>query len=447
MAEVAPFRGLRFNRAKVPALADVVIPPYDVISPSEQDFFLRLNPFNIIRLELGKSQPGDSATDNPHTRAAETLDIWRREGVLVRDAEPSLYYYEVDYATEGGAVRTRNGFLCRLKLEEFASGGVRPHEKTFQAVKDERLGLMTTTRTNLSPVFALYSDPEAVVEGALRSARGTEPDMAFEDRQGLRHRVWPVSDAGAVEAVREAMRGKALFIADGHHRYETALNYRNLQRRAFPEAGPDAPFEYVMVYLCNLNQKGLSIFPTHRLLANLTAFDEEAFLGRCGEFFRVKRFDSGADGEAAWRAALDEGFERKKRALGFCSARAEHLVLLEGRDDALDRFLSADGIPEELRGLDVVVLDHIVLRHLMGLPEDFLVSGNHLQFKHDFGLTLEGVRSGAFDAAFLINPTRIEQVQDVANAGLIMPHKSTYFYPKAGSGLVLNLLSPGEEAS
>lgn len=447
MAEVAPFRGLRFNPAKIPSLADVVIPPYDVISPTEQDLYFRLDRHNMIRLELGKSEPGDSATDNPHTRAAAILEEWRRTSILVRDAEPSFYYYEVDYLVEKGELRTRNGFLCRLKLEDFESGVVRPHEKTFQSVKDERLGLMMATRANLSPVFALYSDPGGVVERTLKDVGGPVPHMAFEDRQGLRHRVWKVCEEGAVRKVKEELRDKVLYIADGHHRYETALNYRDAMRLEHPQAGPDAPFEYVLVYLCNLDQKGLSILPTHRLLKNLDSFEEDAVLERARDFFEVERFDASRDGEAAWRASLDTGFQRNGRVLGFCAAGSRHLVALHGRDEALDRFLSTLKIPAVLRSLDVVVLDNIVLRHLMGLEDDYLVKGKHLQFEHDFGAALDGVRSGTFDAGFFINPTRIQQVRDVADASRIMPHKSTYFYPKAGSGLVLNLLSADEKAS
>ncbi|MFP5211894.1 MAG: DUF1015 domain-containing protein [Acidobacteriota bacterium] len=443
MAEVAPFRGLRYNPEKVPNMAEVVIPPYDVISPEEQKFYHGLNPYNMVRLELGETFSGDSESDNPHTRAARYLSQWQSEGALIRDRLPTIYYHELDYSLAPGVRLTRYGFICALKLEDFSAGGVRPHEKTFSAVKAERLGLMTATHANLSSVFSLYSDPDESVDRTLKAAREKEPVMAFTDKHGMEHRMWRVSDPEALRKVERLMRDRAIFIADGHHRYETALGYRNLQRERHKDASPRASFEYIMMYLSNLNQEGLTILPTHRLLRNLGAWEPEAVMKKAEPFFEILRFD--ANDERRWRAELEAGAAEKQNTIGCLAGTDREFWLLKTKPEAVSSYLTDRSIPALLHGLDVVVLDQVLLRGTLGLPDAFLGDGNNIHFRHDASEAILGVRSGAYEAAFVINSTRIEQVQDVASAGLVMPHKSTYFYPKVGSGMVVHLLDPTEE--
>lgn len=445
MAEVAPFRGLRYNPEKVPDLAEVVIPPYDVISPKEQEFFHKINPNNMIHLELGKTEPGDSRENNAHTRAAGYFKEWREEQVLIRDEEPSIYYYEMDYSIYGGQKLTRYGFICVLRLEDFGAGGVRPHEKTFQKTKDERLGLMLACHANLSPVFALYADPAGAVDRSLREGREPQPVASFTDRQGMGHRMWKVSDIEVLKKVRAFLEDKEIFIADGHHRYETALSYRDNRRASHPEAGPKASFEYIMMYLSNLNQEGLTILPTHRLLRNMDAWNPASFIERAREFFEVSSYAAGEAGEAAWRKELLSGAIRKETVIGFRPNEADCCYLLKIRSELVASFLEKMDIPKALRDLDVVVLDQVILRHILGLSEAFLGSSDNIHFKHDLDETLAGMRGGDYQAAFFINSTRIEQVQEVASAGLIMPHKSTYFYPKVGSGMVVHSLGADEK--
>jgi uncharacterized protein (DUF1015 family) len=445
MAEIAPFQGLRYNPERIPNLSQVFIPPSDVISPREQEIFYGCNPYNMIRLELGKASPGDTETVSPHTRAAGYLREWQGSGVLIREDRPALYYYELDYSLAGGLKVTRCGFLCLLRLEGFESGGVRPHERTFQAVKDERLRLMLTCHANLSPVFALYSDPDELVDHSLKVTREAEPIMEFRDREGMDHRIWRVSDRQAFQTVRTLMRDKAIFIADGHHRYETALNYRALQRERHPDAGDDAPFEYIMVYLSNLNQGGLTILPTHRLLRHLPSWSPDAFLQSASAFFDVEEFDASEVGRAQWAGALDAARPSKQTVVGFKSHRGKSCYLLKGRSEAVVRFLEGCSIPPVLHGLDVVVLDQVLLKELLALPDSFLADSHNIHFKHNLEEAVNDVRSGLYDAGFFINPTRIGQVQEVASAGLIMPHKSTYFYPKVGSGLLIHPILPHEQ--
>ncbi len=441
MADIAPFRGLRYNLNKINDLSRVVIPPYDVISSQEQKQFHEMSPYNMVRLELGIATDHDSETDNPHLRAGRALEQWTAEGVLLREDVSSIYYYELDYDLPDKPRQTRCGYICALRLEDFASGRVRPHEKTFQAVKDERLALMRVCRANLSPVFALYADPAQEVDHILKGGRVGSPAMAFTDDKGMEHRVWPVRDEELLRRVRAAMQDKTLFIADGHHRYETAINFRNLQRIAYPNAGPDASFEFIMVYLSNMNQDGLSILPTHRVLKNVVNFNVDDLLDRATEFFDISSFHQD-------RPPLDilaRGAERKETVMGFLSGKEGPFFILKARQGAVHDFLAGEGVAPELRSLDVVILDHVLLKKLSGFSDAFLANEHNIHFKHDFHDAVARVKSGEYNIGFFINSTRIEQVQEVAEAGLIMPHKSTYFYPKVGSGLVIRPIPTGEK--
>jgi uncharacterized protein (DUF1015 family) len=449
MAEVVPFRGLRYNLEKIPDLNLLVTPPYDVISPSEQKAFHQLNPYNMIHLELGLRDPGDNAQHNPHTRAAEYLQTWQKERILIRESEPVIYCYTLSFSLAPDIRQTRHGFICALRLEDFRTGGVRPHEKTFRAVREERLQLMLACHADLSPIFALYDDPARVIDHHLQQGRESEPCMAFRDAEGMEHRLWRVSDPKVLRQVRALMLDKPIFIADGHHRYETALAYRDLQRELLYGAGKLASFEYVMIYLSNMNQSGVTILPTHRMLRHLGSWQPEPFLAQAEQFFECSSFAAGvlAPGEVpqAWREAVGRGEKDKETRIGFYSRDNSQFYALKAKRDAISAYLSTQDLPRLLHHLDVVVVDQIILRRLMGLSESFLADENNIHFRHDWSDALTQLQSGYYDAGFFINPTRIEQVREVASAGLIMPHKSTYFYPKVMSGLVINPLPPAEE--
>jgi uncharacterized protein (DUF1015 family) len=445
MAEIAPFRGQRYNQDKIPDLAQVVIPPYDVISPEEQKVFHERNPYNFIRLELGLPAAEDSAEDNPHTRAAAFIRQWVDEGIFIRNPDPSIYYSELDFKDAAGASRTRKGFICALRLEDFSSGRVLPHEKTFQAIKDERLALMLACNANLSPIFALYPDSNGKVINALASGRPKDPAVRFTDFAGMTHRVWPVTDRRVIEQVRSLMPDKPIYIADGHHRYETALNYRNVLRERHGTGKSHASYEYVMVYLTDMDEPGLTILPTHRLLRNLGAWDPEQFIEKAKTCFEVQRFEPENGGEFRWKDAIRAGGLQKDTTIGFCCRGAGCIYVLTAKREAVSSLLAGRKTPDPLKTLDVVVLDQILLRDILGVSDQFLANERNISFQHDFAQALEQIKSGRYDAGFFINHTRIEQVREIASAGLIMPHKSTYFYPKVTSGLVMNPLYPDEE--
>ncbi len=261
----------------------------------------------------------------------------------------------------------------------------------------------------------------------------------------MTHRLWMVTDPAIHDRVADLMREKAIFIADGHHRYETAINYRNAMRERYGSGDPDAPYEFVMVYLSEMEQPGLTILPTHRLLRNLGSWSPTQFIENAKTFFDVQRFNTANGGELKWRSAIEAGGSRREITIGFYCREADCVYVLTARDREVSSWLEGRGMPEPLRALDVAVLDQVVLRGLLGLSDEFLANADNISFMHDFSDALHAVKSSDFAAGFFINATRIEQVRDVADAGLIMPHKSTYFYPKVTSGLVINPLSPCED--
>jgi uncharacterized protein (DUF1015 family) len=322
---------------------------------------------------------------------------------------------------------------------------VRPHEKTFQAIKEERLALMLACNANLSPVFALYPDSEEKVHNALASGKSGAPAMSFTDSAGMTHRVWPITERTILNEVRDLMMDKPIFIADGHHRYETALNYRNIFRERHGTGNPHASYEFVMVYLTDMNESGLTILPTHRLLRDLGAWGPERFIEKAKTCFDVESFKIENGGELRWKEAIAAGGSRRDTTIGFYCRGAASVYVLTAKRDAVSSLLAQKGIAVPLRTLDVVVLDEVLLRDLVGLSDQVLANERNISFMHDFTEALDAVKSGRYDAGFFINNTRIEQVREVASAGLIMPHKSTYFYPKVLSGLVINPLSPDEE--
>ena len=438
MAEIAPFCGLRYAAQKVENLAAVVIPPYDVISPVEQELFHHLSPYNMVHLELGKPSAEDTEANNPHTRAAKYLQEWQLKGILAREEQPALYYYELDYPFAPGLRQTRYGFLCTLRLEDFSSGFVRPHEKTFQSVKDERLGLMLACQANLSPVFALYSDPAMVVDHTLKIGREAAPVISFVDREGMKHRLWRVVNPETIRQVKTLMGDKPIYIADGHHRYETALNYRSIQRRLLGNAPEDAPFEYIMMYLSNLDQGGLMILPTHRLLRHMGSWEPQAFLRDASAYFDISDYETTVQGQSKWREELEKGQSAQETLIGCYWRHADAFYLLKAKREVILSYLADRGLHEILRSLDVVILDQLLLRRLLGLSDAFLASERNIHFKQDLAEAVTAVQAGTYEAGFFINPTHIKQVQEVASAGLIMPHKATYFYPKVWSGLVIH---------
>ena len=446
MPDIAPLKGLLYNQELVAKMDEVITPPFDVISPEEQEMYHNRNPYNIIRLILGQEKPGDSEHNNWYTRAAATLAAWQRDGVLIRDPKPAFYEYEIEYKEVTDLPKSRKGFICLVRLEDFSSGSVLPHEHTYEGTKAERLKLMRACNANLSQIFSLYSDPSQKVSQYLRKGREAKPVFSFQDKSSIHHRMWRVTQPEAIESVVAFMRDKSLFIADGHHRYETALNYQRIMQKELPERGGRAAFNHVLMYLANMHQEGLSILPTHRLFVSMNQFQMDSFLARAAEYFEVVRFPF----DTAGRSQTLEEFLSSLHAagdghyIGVYESKVEQFVLLKLRAEEKNASWRVQ-LPPSLQKLDVVVLTELVLKRLLNVDEETLNDEARIKYRHDAREAIEQVDRGLFQLAFLLNQTKIEQLQEVASAGLFMPHKSTYFYPKVIDGSVINLLDPSED--
>ena len=435
MAEILPFRGVLYDPAKVGDVTAVVAPPYDVIGPAEQAALYERHPCNVVRLELGREHPGDDPQDNRYTRAKRFLEEWLRGGILRRDGRPAIYLYAVEYRLPSGAVRTMHGLLSLVKLEEFGTGRIFPHENTRAAAKDDRYQLLETCRSNFSPIFSLYSDPAGDIIRILESADGGRPRVAVTDGDGSHHRLWTVPDPAALERVVAAMKPLPLFIADGHHRYESALRYRNAQRKAHGESGTP-PSDWVLMYFSNLDDPGLTILPTHRVLPGPLPCPVTVIRQRLAETFTLAAFPFTKETEPAARAKF-------LNALHAAQATDAHVMGLVARGESRYDLLTLNptGLarlgPSARERLDVSILQQLVFRGTLRLtPQD----EERLIYIKDEEDAMAAVARGDGELAFLLNPPKVTEVKDVARVGDRMPHKSTYFYPKPLTGLVLNVM-------
>jgi uncharacterized protein (DUF1015 family) len=403
VAEVRPFPAVRYDPARVGDLRDVIAPPYDVISPAEQEALYARSPWNVVRLILGRE-------DDRAAEARRTLRAWMDGGVLRRDPAPALYRYTQTFTAPDGGRRCRDGVLCRLRLEPFSSGIVRPHERTFPGPKADRLAVLRATGAHLSPIFGLYARPGERIADVLGAAAASAPEVEITDDAGHAHRLWRITDSAAIARFAAALAGETIFIADGHHRYETALAYRD-------EQGGAGATAYVLAFLANMEEDGLVILPTHRLVRGplrLGAAALEAALCRVG---RVEPLATGVPRPAG---AIDVVLpDRRLRVHPGPDARAALAPL-----------------PPAVRALDVAVLHGAILGPLLGVAADALA------FTHDDAEAVAAVETGQAAAAFLLNPPSVAAVRAVCLAGELMPEKSTYFYPKLASGLVFDLVGP-----
>ena len=426
MAEIRPFRALRFTE-KAGDPAEVICPPYDIISEEQRREYLARNANNIIRLE----RPREG--EDPYAEAGRVLERMIAEGVLKQDDVPAFYVYDIEFDLEDG---THNvyGLVARLHLEEFDKGIVLPHEETLSKAKQDRLNLMKATGCNFSDVYGLYNDgqDEGNVDDLLCIAMSEQPIVAVTDEAGLTHRLWAITDEGMIAAIEKRFVDTKIYIADGHHRYETAINYRNYLREQGTPVG--AASDYIMMMMVEMSHPGLVVQPTHRLLRDLEGFDPAALLAACRERFEVEEglaLDIIDD-------RLDHAYREGKRAFGFYTG-GDTAALLTLRDIAvMDAELPA--LSEASRRLDVNVLHTLILEQLLGIDKANMAQQINLTYTRSLTEAIDGVANGTFQGAFLLNPTRVSEIRDVAAAGEKMPQKSTYFYPKLTTGLTVNVL-------
>jgi uncharacterized protein (DUF1015 family) len=418
VAEIQPLKTLRYEPHVVGSLDAVTAPPYDVIDDAERAVLAAKSPFNVVEIDLPRANGGD-----PYLHAQSTFEAWRQQGVLVREREPAIWALTQDYTGPDGRERTRHGFLCRVRVEDYGPGRIRPHERTHPGPKEDRLRLTRATRANLSPIFSLFEDAEQAAWAALEPYTEGEPFGSATDADGTVNRIWRVSDQEAIESVRQTLAGRELLIADGHHRYETARVYAE-------EVGGEGEHRYVLMFLCSLSDPGLTIFATHRLLTDLDDARRAALAETLERDFQSSPIAPDQ---------LEPGPDDQGIALGYLDrfdSRPRRLTL---RDQSIADAALPDK-PDPYRRLDTAVLEAIVLKGALGMSEDDISHLNGLDYSKDGRDARAAVEDGRADAAFFMRATPVDQVREVAEAGESMPPKSTFFFPKIPTGLVFNPL-------
>lgn len=425
MTIIKPFRGYRYDPKAVGGLSKVITPPYDVINKRQQASYYKAHPYNFIRLDLGRTSPKDDKYNNRYTRAKESLEEWIRKGILARDYPPAIYVYSQEYK-DNGKRRTRFGFISLARLEEDRTKGFLPHERTFRGPKLDRLQLMKETGAHLSPIFSIVIDENKKVINILRDfIKKTRPtvDVKFE---GTANKVWLMSDAATIEKLKRAVRSKRALIADGHHRYEVALEYKRYMLNRGASSDPDA-LNYVMMYFATSDPSGLTILPTHRMVEGVSPASFRKNLDKIEKFFDIIQVDSKDKMFARMRAD-------KKHTIGVYLGGGDYLCLSLKRKDAGPLIRSKNSA--YWRNLDVVILHRLILEKVLGIKGGR--AERMLSFTREARTALEWAASGRNRAAFFLNPPVLEEIKNIVKRQERMPHKTTYFYPKPPSGLVIN---------
>ncbi len=440
MATITPFRGVVYNQAKAGNMDDLVCPPYDIISPAEQQELYRKNPHNVVRLEFGLESPADTETDNRYSRAAGFLDEWLRNDILQKTDSPAFYIYEMEYAA-GSTTKKLRGMVCLVRIEDYDSGVIKPHETTLSGPKTDRLKLLTACKASFSQIFSLFSDPVKKVSGILAKPSG-KPDMDVKNHDGVHHRVWILHDKNEIDLIVGELRDRPIFIADGHHRYDTALNYRNERRKAAGSATGSEPYDYVAMYLAPLEDPGLTVLPAHRTLFNLNDFDPKRFEEDLNRYFNIERIDFDKKTEAADRlTVLETMVHRADRAHVFgMRARGEKSYYILSLRSEADMDALIPNRSAAYRRLDVSILHHLIIDKLLGIRIDTHKLGLNIEYIKDAAEADKRVHDGLAEIVFFMNPTKVREVRDVASAGERMPQKATYFYPKLLTGLVIHMI-------
>lgn len=406
MPIVRGFKGIRYNPDKIEDFGSILAPPYDVINPREQEEFHEAHPLNVIRLILPKGEG-----DIKYERAGKEFRDWFVQDILIQDPEPSIYPYYQEFE-ENGKKFTRKGFIARVKLEDFSTKKILPHERTFPKHKLDRLKLNTACRANMSPVFSVYSDPEGAGEKLIDEKLPKNPIFDVTYRDGIRNRLWKISDPSVISFITEQMIDKSFLIADGHHRYETALEYRNMQREKKDGSGEE-PFDYVMMYISRAEGEGLIINPTHRVIKDLGQYTVDGFIDKLGGEFKVEKMP----------------FKPGISDIGY-----EEFTVVTKDPESVYRISSPNTAQPEYARLGVMLLHNIVFKKILNEEESGIFYTKYLDE------ALELVRNGDYKLAFILPELRANDIFEVVLAGERMPHKTTYFYPKILSGLTFNPL-------
>ncbi len=426
-AEIIPFKGVLYNPQKVD-ITSVTAPPYDIVSPEFKEVLYRRSPYNIIRIDFGKDNDGDNEKENRYTRAAKLLDDWLKKKIFVKDTRPSFYCYEINYNK-----KTLRGFLGAVKIEDLGMGKIHPHEMTYSKPKTDRLNILRFCRANVSPIFSLYCSEKRLTSSILERVVKGKPFIEAENGDGFTHRLWQISDGTSIETIKKELSGKDIFIADGHHRYETALEFRNeMDKKGLLKTGKE-PFNYVMMLLINMEDDGLTILPTHRLakigkrkgIKGVRYKDlSHALKDLLRQHFDIKtiHFDRATEEKA--KQDMFKAMQRRKHSFGLFikGEKVFHVLRFKGSYSVIDSHPS-------LRNIDVTILHKLIFEKLLCIDK--------FEYEIDAKLVIKKLNNNAFHAAFFLNPTKVHDVRAVALAGQRMPPKSTYFYPKLLTGMVI----------
>ena len=440
MATIAPFQAIRYNAHKVGDLSKVVSQPYDRVRYGLQDRYYDLHKYNVVRITKGREHPNDTPTDNVYTRARDYFHTWLDAGYMLRDPAPGLYVYHQTFTLPDGSVLTRRAFIAALELVEFSEGIVLPHERTLSGPKVDRLNLMRATSTNFGQIFMLYPDTENRINAIFDTAiAGRQPDADVREmfEQDVRQQLWVVNDPRVIaQVVAEMAPKRGLIIADGHHRYETALNYRAEMREQFPDAPANAGFDFRMVTLVSLDDPGLTILPTHRLMHSYTAKTSAQILADAAEYFQVTAHTD----SAALMDALAAGAEGG-RCIGMYDG-SYHLLQLKSPEIMAQ--IAPDHV-EEWRLLDVTILHELLIERIMGISKEQVEAKANIDYYRDMDDAIAKVDAGEAQWVFIMNPTRMSEVKACSDKGAKMPQKSTDFYPKVITGLTAMAVGETEQ--
>ena len=430
MVEVVPFNGLRYNEEKSGPLAELIAPPYDVIRPNMQEELYARNPYNVVRLILGKQFEDDNDSNSRYTRSAKDFTDWQSKDILKEDAEQSFYVYSQEY-TFNGQTNNRIGFFARVRLEDFDKGNICPHEMTLAKAKRDRAQLIRACRANFSPVFSLFSDPGGTIDGKLAKII-EQPPLTEIDEDSVIHRIWKVNDTETVQFLSGSFKDKKVYIADGHHRYETSLAYHKEHGAEVPDSA------HVMMFLTNLDAQSLAIYPIHRQLKCPAPFNRQTFIKQLEPYFNVESLPK--DQTADQLTTLLE--KTGKDGITFCAYLGQgDALLLKLKDiEKVVPFMKDDS--NDLKVLDVYQLHTLVLRELLGIDTRKPEHQQYITYNVRTAESMANVDAGTFDLVVFMNSTRMDQVRELAERGIRLPQKATYFYPKLLSGLVINRFKP-----
>ncbi|OHB40197.1 MAG: hypothetical protein A2Y11_01235 [Planctomycetes bacterium GWC2_39_26] len=435
MAVIKPFRGLRYNQDIIKDISSVVTPPYDVISPQDQERYYQIHPNNIVRLDLGKDIPGDDEKTNKYTRAAEFLNKWEKTGILKQEDSPAIYIYDQEFLSDNKRI-VRRGFIALVKLEPFDKGHIYPHEQTLSGPKADRLKLTQSCQANLSSIFALFPDEDNAIDNYLSTMASTKPEVDFSDDTDVKNKLWVIKERQTIDRLITLMKEKPLFIADGHHRYETSLAYREQMRKENGRLSGDLPLDYVMMVCVSMNNPGLKILPAHRVL-QIKEYNFNHVLKLLKESFKVELMGKGCLVNDFMSSLYAEA---KGHTFGMYVGHEDAYYKLHLTNEKLLDTIFANDHPE-WKHLDTGILHGMIINKILGINSMDVTLKNYVKYVKEESEAVSLVRSGHYQLAFFLKPTLIEQVREIAMSRKVMPPKSTYFYPKLITGIVINSLT------